>query len=73
MKIIGNVNNTSPKNEPFQRRTSVKNKKSCNISVEFLFFALNPARGVKCITGGEAKRNRRSRNTSIFPKPCKGN
>jgi hypothetical protein len=40
--------------------------------VKFLFFALNPARGVKCITGGEAKRNRRSRNTPIFPKPCKG-
>jgi hypothetical protein len=39
--------------------------------VEFLFFALNPARGVKCITGGEAKRNRRSR-TLPFSKALQG-
>jgi hypothetical protein len=41
-----------------------------------LFFALNPARGVKCITGGEAKRNRRNRNSPVFQSPardpCKG-
>jgi hypothetical protein len=40
--------------------------------VEFLFFALNPARGVKCITGGQAKRNRRIKSSPTFPKPCKG-
>jgi hypothetical protein len=42
-----------------------------NLSVEFLFFALNPARGVKCITGGETKRNRRSRNSPIFQSPAR--
>jgi hypothetical protein len=31
------------------------NTRNSNISVEFLFFALNPARGVNCITGGQAQ------------------
>jgi hypothetical protein len=40
-------------------------------SAAVLFFTLNPARGVKCITGGEAKRNRRI-GTPPTPKALQG-
>ncbi|MDR2441131.1 MAG: hypothetical protein LBE12_17355 [Planctomycetaceae bacterium] len=45
---------------------------NCNYSAAILFFLLNPARDVKCITDGQEKHNRRTRNFPAFPKNLKG-
>jgi hypothetical protein len=40
-----------------------------NLSVDFLFFPFNPARGVKCITVGESQRNLRIGSIPAFLAP----